>query len=174
MLCLRFEDCMLVFRLRQVRQKQLYQITAPQGFSLIETRGNATISDNSPVGVLISKFSNPQFSGASRRSGRAWSAAARPKPTSRAAFLGLPETVALCVGCGSETVGLSWQRFHNRNIKQGYIALSLNALQGEFPLTPVGLFLPAYTGKKKPPNDRKKNVRKANKATHHPSQSDRV
>jgi hypothetical protein len=70
--------------------------------------------------------------------------------------LGQPETAALCVGCGSETVGLSWQRFHNRNIKQGYIALSLNALQGEFPLTPVGLFLSVSAGKKSPQTTGKK------------------
>ncbi|MCF3030206.1 hypothetical protein LU000_11700, partial [Neisseria gonorrhoeae] len=50
-------------------------------------------------GVLISKFSNPQFSEASRRSGKAWSAAARPKPASRAAFWGKHETSSDRAAC---------------------------------------------------------------------------
>lgn len=46
--------------------------------------------------------------------------------------------------------------YHNRNIKQGYIPLSLHALQGASPLTPVGLFLPADTDKKSPQTTGKK------------------
>lgn len=64
--------------------------------------------------------------------------------------------------------------FSTEEIKQGYIPLSLYALQGEFPLTPAGLFLPAGTDKKAPDNRKKNDRRKANKATHHPSQPDRV
>jgi len=70
--------------------------------------------------------------------------------------LGKPEAVALCVGCGSETVGLSCDFFSTEEIKQGYIPLSLYALQGEFPLTPAGLLLPAGTDKKSPRQQEKK------------------
>lgn len=46
--------------------------------------------------------------------------------------------------------------FSTEEIKQGYISLSLHALQGEFPLTPAGLLLPAGTDKKSPQTTGKK------------------
>lgn len=77
--------------------------------SEIETSGTNNYIRYQPRRGFSVKKIIAESSEASRRSGRVWSAAARPKPTSRAAVLGKPEAAALCVGCGSETVGLSWR-----------------------------------------------------------------